>query len=89
MKINHAKSWLFLIATTFAISASAQQKTHSWEELRKVYQFPKWDTEARFGIWVHWGAQTEPEYGGGWYARHMYMQNVGKEDWGKTLILIR
>jgi alpha-L-fucosidase len=60
----------------------AQQKQTSWEELRKDYQFPKWYTEARFGIWVHWGAQTEPEYGGGWYARHMYMQNVGKEEWG-------
>ncbi|HEY9259785.1 alpha-L-fucosidase [Chitinophaga sp.] len=62
----------------------AQQKDLSWEELRQSYQFPQWYTEARFGIWCHWGAQTEPEYGGGWYARHMYMQNVGREEWGKA-----
>lgn len=66
------------------INVFAQQKKLTWEELRKDYQFPKWYTEARFGIWVHWGAQTQPEYGGGWYARHMYQQNVGKETWGEN-----
>lgn len=75
---------LFTVAILFfAINnAAAQQKSLTWEELRKDYEFPKWYTEARFGIWVHWGAQTQPEKGGGWYARHMYMQNVGKETWG-------
>jgi alpha-L-fucosidase len=71
----------------FAIVLSAicysQDKELTWEELREQYEFPKWYTEARFGIWVHWGAQTQPEKGGGWYARHMYMQDVEKQDWGK------
>ncbi|WP_316794224.1 alpha-L-fucosidase [Pedobacter frigoris] len=75
---------LFVVAILFFVTnnAAAQQKSLTWEELRKDYQFPKWYTEARFGIWVHWGAQTQPEKGGGWYAKHMYMQNVGKETWG-------
>lgn len=47
------------------------------EALREIYEFPEWYTEARFGIWAHWGAQAEPALGGGWYARHMYRQDVG------------
>lgn len=72
----------------FAIALSticySQDKELTWEELGEQYEFPKWYTEARFGIWVHWGAQTQPEKGGGWYARHMYMKDVGKQKWGKN-----
>lgn len=74
---------VIVLMCTFSIKNFAQQKELSWEELKNVYEFPQWYTEARFGIWVHWGAQTEPLQGGGWYARHMYMQNVGKEKWGE------
>lgn len=68
----------FLITTCFS-----QEDELSWEQLRQQYEFPKWYTEARFGIWAHWGAQTQPEKGGGWYARHLYMQDVGRQHWGK------
>jgi len=74
---------LFLL-TFVSIPCFSQEKELSWEEQREQYQFPKWYTEARFGIWVHWGAQTEPKEGGGWYARHMYMQDVGDQEWGKN-----
>lgn len=76
------KFYLLLCLLLTKTVVFAQQKNLTWEELRKDYQFPKWYTEARFGIWVHWGAQSQPEEGGGWYARHMYMQNVGGETWG-------
>ena len=66
----------------------AQNKDLTWEELREIYEFPEWYTEARFGIWTHWGAQSEPKLGGGWYARHMYQQDVGKQTWGGMPILI-
>ncbi len=76
---------ILLIFFTIVLSTASysQDKELTWEELREQYEFPKWYTEARFGIWVHWGAQTQPEKGGGWYARHMYMQDVGKQLWGK------
>lgn len=79
-------SKLILIACLFSIAGgtSAQQKKLSWDELTKAYQFPEWYTKSRFGIWVHWGAQTVPDSGGGWYARHMYMQDPGTETWGKN-----
>lgn len=73
-----------LILIVVSMHVTAQQKDLSWQQLEKEYKFPKWYTEARFGIWVHWGAQTEPDSGGGWYARHMYMQDVGAETWGKN-----
>ncbi len=68
-----------LITTCFS-----QDKELTWEELRAQYECPKWFTEARFGIWAHWGAQTQPELGGGWYARHMYQQYVGNQKWGEN-----
>ncbi len=72
-----------LIATTVP-EVYSQSKDMSWEQLQKEYKFPEWYTKARFGIWVHWGAQTQPKMGGGWYARHMYMQDVGNQKWGKN-----
>ncbi len=61
----------------------SQEKDLSWEELGEHFKCPTWFEEARFGIWAHWGAQTQPEYGGGWYARHMYQQDVGNQLWGE------
>ena len=87
MKINNSgmKSKHLLIFAIIIIStACTQEKELSWEELGQQYEIPQWFAEARFGIWVHWGAQTVPEYGGGWYARHMYMQDVGRETFGKN-----
>lgn len=41
-----------------------------WESL-KQYKTPEWFADAKFGMWAHWGAQCQPEYGD-WYARFMY-----------------
>ena len=85
MLANCFKTFLLifvLIQSSFA--QSEQKKVLSWDELKSRYEFPKWYTEARFGIWLHWGAQTQPEEGGGWYARHMYMQDVGGQTFGKN-----
>ncbi len=84
--INIRMIFVALIALV-SYNVSFSQKEMTWEQLQKIYKFPKWYTEARFGIWVHWGAQTEPKMGGGWYARHMYMQDVGKQQWGKNAYL--
>lgn len=79
------KNILFMLfAIALSVTCYSQEKDLTWVELHEQYEFPKWYTEARFGIWVHWGAQTEPDQGGGWYARHMYMQDVGTQLWGKN-----
>ena len=42
----------------------------NWQSMRK-YQVPEWYRNAKFGIWAHWGPQSQPEYGD-WYAMYMY-----------------
>jgi alpha-L-fucosidase len=91
MKILKMKSianrWAYSLMVTLLLLGSIQtsfaqtveKKELSWDELRKQYEFPKWYTEARFGIWCHWGAQTQPEEGGGWPARHIYVQNMDEK----------
>ncbi|MGC3988568.1 MAG: alpha-L-fucosidase [Chthoniobacteraceae bacterium] len=44
----------------------------TWKSLEQ-YRVPQWFSEAKFGIWAHWGAQCEPEHGD-WYARSMYVE---------------
>lgn len=57
-------------------------KIMTWNEAACLYQCPQWFRDAKFGIWAHWGVQSVPRLGGGWYAKHMYMADVGTEDWG-------
>jgi len=42
----------------------------TWQSMHK-YEVPKWYRDAKFGIWAHWGPQSQPEYGD-WYAHYMY-----------------
>ena len=39
------------------------------------FECPKWFSDAKFGIWSHWGPQSVPMCGD-WYARSMYMQGT-------------
>jgi len=71
----------FFLAITNTVLA--QEKELSWDELANQYECPEWFRDAKFGIWFHWGPQAVPEQGGGWYARHMYMQDVGRQKFGK------
>lgn len=79
------KRFIFLfICLLNSISIFCQNTDLSWEELQKQYKFPKWYTEARFGIWATIGPQSLPRLGGGWYARHMFMQDVGSQKFGRN-----
>lgn len=82
------KKWCCLLLYLLPILTIGQSTKNvtdlTWKELTNIYQFPDWYIKAKFGIWVHWGAQTKPAKGGGWYARHLYMQDVGNESWGKN-----
>lgn len=55
-----------------------------WDALAATWTTPEWIQDAKFGLWAHWGPQSVPRLGGGWYARHMYMLDVGKERWGRN-----
>jgi alpha-L-fucosidase len=44
-----------------------------WQSLR-TYQVPDWYKDAKFGIFIHWGAYSVPAFGSEWYPRQMYVQ---------------
>ena len=44
-----------------------------WESLQK-YEVPEWYRDAKFGIFIHWGAYSVPEFGSEWYPRMMYVK---------------
>src|SRR5438094_4284928 len=43
-----------------------------WDSLQK-YEVPEWYKDAKFGIFIHWGAYSVPAYGNEWYPRNMYL----------------
>ncbi len=49
-----------------------------WESLRK-YEAPEWYKDAKFGIFIHWGAYSVPAFGNEWYPRNMYHE--GSEEY--------
>jgi alpha-L-fucosidase len=49
-----------------------------WESLQK-YEAPEWYKDAKFGIFIHWGAYSVPAFGNEWYPRNMYRE--GSEEY--------
>ena len=56
-----------------AIDAVAQRGPFqpNWESLGH-FQTPPWYQDAKFGIFIHWGAYSVPGFGSEWYPRKMY-----------------
>jgi alpha-L-fucosidase len=44
-----------------------------WESLQS-YEAPAWYRDAKFGIFIHWGAYSVPAFGSEWYPRMMYVK---------------
>jgi alpha-L-fucosidase len=51
----------------------------NWQSLA-AHSIPEWMSDARFGIWSHWGPQSVPR-SGDWYARHLYGVQASTADW--------
>jgi len=49
-----------------------------WESLQS-YKVPDWYMDAKFGIFIHWGAYSVPAFGNEWYPRNMY--NEGSDEY--------
>lgn len=43
----------------------------NWESLSN-HPVPKWYSDAKFGIFIHWGVYSVPAFAYEWYPRHMY-----------------
>jgi alpha-L-fucosidase len=59
-------------AAAFPIAPGPFQPT--WESLEQNYKLPAWYRDAKFGVWMHWGPQSQPG-DGDWYAKYMYDQS--------------
>jgi alpha-L-fucosidase len=46
----------------------------NWPSLEK-YEVPAWYRDAKFGIFIHWGAYAVPAFGNEWYPRNMYKKD--------------
>ncbi len=42
-----------------------------WDSLA-AFEAPEWYRDAKFGIFIHWGAYSVPAFGNEWYPRNMY-----------------
>lgn len=48
-----------------------------WQSLAE-YTIPDWYQDAKFGIFIHWGAYSVPAFGSEWYPREMYIPGSPK-----------
>lgn len=46
----------------------------TWESLQQGYTIPAWYEDAKFGLFIHWGAYCVPAFGSEWYPRNMYQE---------------
>ena len=60
------------LSTVEAVIASGPY-ADTWESLSQA-PAPAWFTDAKFGIFTHWGLYTVPEYRNEWYSRNMYIE---------------
>lgn len=60
-----------------AIAAGPFEPT--WESLGG-YEIPQWYKDAKFGIFIHWGAYSVPAFGSEWYPRQMYINQQRRGD---------
>lgn len=70
---------LFAIQKRTITGASTLQ-----EDIFQKFKCPQWFKDAKFGLWLHWGPQTIPTKGGGWYANHMYVDNPDPNFFGHS-----
>jgi len=50
-----------LLAPRSALCAEKEQKYEPTPESLKQYEIPRWFTDAKFGIFIHWGVFAVPE----------------------------
>lgn len=59
---------------TIASPLGTEVYTDNLDSIAQHYEFPKWYTDAKFGIFIHWGIFSVPAFGSEWYSRNMYQE---------------
>ncbi len=65
-----------LLITILSISCSTKEPKYeaNYESLSQHKEAPEWFTDAKFGIYFHWGVYSVPAYGSEWYPRWMHFE---------------
>ncbi len=50
----------------------------TWESITNLFRTPDWYQDAKFGLFIHWGAYAVPAFGSEWYPRNMYVAGSGE-----------
>ncbi|BAX82075.1 alpha-L-fucosidase [Labilibaculum antarcticum] len=66
---------LFLTMGCSESNKKVEKYTADWESIQN-YEIPAWFEDAKFGIFIHWGAYSVPAYDNEWYPRHMYQDSM-------------
>lgn len=53
----------------------------TWESVAEHFSEPAWFRDGKFGIMMHWGIYSVPEYGSEWYVRYMYGTTHSLAQW--------
>ena len=74
------------ITSCTSLNSRAAKFESTWDSL-KQYEVPKWNQDAKFGIFIHWGVYAVPAAGSEWYPRNMYNKDSSllehhKKTWG-------
>ncbi len=48
----------------------------TWDSLKQNYKTPRWFSEAKFGLFMHFGLYAVPAHHNEWYEKHMYAADL-------------
>ena len=65
------KSTVAFVCIGLAVNGYSAEKFEPTVKSLQQYQCPEWFRDAKFGIYLHWGAYSVVERGE-WYARKLY-----------------
>ncbi len=84
--------FLIFLSLTLTVSGQTNKLPAEWEALRER-PYPQWFSDAKLGIFIHWGVYSVPAYGGPesyaeWYLRglqtgHELRTSFMKENYGE------
>ena len=67
------------MTTLVLLCSSTTKYSATWESVTQ-HGYPEWFSEAKFGIYAHWGLYSVPAFSSEWYSRNMYIGGSAVND---------
>ncbi len=77
---KHFSAAMVIVVSLLADSSQAQHEFKPTIDSLQKYECPEWFRDAKFGIYLHWGAYSVVERGE-WYARRLYEEGGADYDY--------